>query len=245
MNYVLITGTSRGLGKGLAKAFIKTHKVIGLSRSSSPLIEEYPSDYMHIFCDLAHLSKIESIIEDFFEKLPNPIEMEFVVLNSGILGTIKDMQDISLEEILQVMNVNLWSNKIILDTLFRLEKKGVIVNIQKIFAISSGASISGNRGWNAYALSKAALNMLIKLYAGEFPQKKFISLAPGLVYTEMQDMILKQNIDLGKYPSFRRLLEARNTPQMPDPDQVGEKIYQLLDKIFSYDSGSYVDIRTI
>ena len=245
MNYIFITGTSRGLGNGLAKAFIKNHQVIGLSRNSSSLIQEYPLDYMHIFCDLEHLSKIESILEDFFEKIPQPIEIEFVILNSGILGNIKDLHETSLEEIQKVMNVNLWSNKVILDTLFRLEKKGRINHIKKILAISSGASISGNRGWNAYALSKASLNMLIKLYAAEFPQKKFISLAPGLVHTEMQDSILKQNIDLVKYPSFRRLLEARNTPQMPHPDQVGEKIYQLLDKIFAYDSGSYVDIRTI
>lgn len=247
MKYVFITGTSRGLGKGLAKAFLEEHNVIGLARSESSLIKEFPAKYEHIYFNLEYLSKIEPTLEDFFERKRQqyPIEIHYVILNSGVLGEIKDIQDTSLEEIQRVMNINLWANKIILDTIFRLEKKRIIQGPSKILAISSGASISGNRGWNAYALSKASLNMLIKLYASEVPNKQFISLAPGLVHTEMQDMILQQNIDLEKYPSFKRLIEARGTELMPGPDEVGLKIYQMLNKIFSFESGSYVDIRKL
>jgi len=247
MKYVFITGTSRGLGKGLAKAFLEEHNVIGLSRGESSLIKEYPAKYEHIYFNLEHLTKIGPTLEDFFEKKRQqyPIELHYLILNSGILGEIKDIQDTSLEEIQVVMNINLWANKIILDTLFRLEKKRIIQGPVKILAISSGASISGNRGWNAYAISKASLNMLIKLYAAEMPNKTFIALAPGLVHTDMQDLILQQNVDLDKYPSFKRLIEARGTEMMPGPEEVGLKIYRMLDKIFSFESGSYIDIRKI
>ncbi len=247
MKYNLITGTSSGLGLGLARAFLDEQNVIGLSRNKSILEKDYPAKYEHIYLDLEKLSIVPLIIQDFFEKKRHqyPIEIEYLILNSGILGEIKDLQDTSLEEIHKVMNVNLWSNKILLDTIFRLEKKKIIQGPSRILAISSGASISGNRGWNAYALSKAGLNMLIKLYAAEMPGKRFISLAPGLVHTKMQDELYNKNIDLEKYPSFKRIIEARETNNMPSSEEAAKNIFNKLDIIFSYESGSYVDIRNL
>lgn len=247
MKSIFITGTSRGLGRSIAKVFLeKNYNVIGLSRNSSSLQEEYSNNYYHIFCDLFQIESIINIIKDFFSNsLLKSNEIEILILNSGVLGTIKEIHKTSMEEIEKIMKVNVWSNKILLDTLFELEKEGKVQNLKYVLAISSGASIKGDKGWSAYALSKAALNMLIKLYSNEFPEKKMISLAPGLVLTAMQDEIYNQNIDLEKFPSFKRLIDARKNQQMPTPDEVAKKIYENWDKIFSFDSGSYVDLRNL
>ena len=50
-------------------------------------------------------------------------------------------------------------------------------------------------GWNGYALSKAALNMMMKLYAAERPGTDFSALAPGLVDTAMQEAMRQQPAD--------------------------------------------------
>ena len=60
------------------------------------------------------------------------------------------------------MQINVWANKLIIDTLL-----ANINNVKQIVGISSGASQSGARSWNGYALSKAALNMLISIYSAE------------------------------------------------------------------------------
>jgi len=86
--------------------------------------------------------------------------IDLVILNAGMPREIKDLKDTSLEEIHLVMEVNVWANKIIIDTLLSTHKE-----IGQLVAVSSGASVSGARGWNAYSLSKATLNMLIRLYA--------------------------------------------------------------------------------
>ncbi len=115
-------------------------------------------------------------------------ELDLAILNAGIIGELKDMSDTSLSEIKAVMDLNVWANKVILDHLKRR-------TIKQIVAMSSGASVSGARGWNAYALSKAALNMLIRLYAQEMPNTHLTALAPGLIDTPMMEHIVN-------YPNF-------------------------------------------
>lgn len=62
------------------------------------------------------------------------------------------------------MDINVWANKLIIDDLAARH-----VAPRRIVLISSGAGVVGNHGWGAYALSKAALNMLAQLYAHELP----------------------------------------------------------------------------
>lgn len=244
MKSVLITGTSRGLGFSLAKVFIeRNYFVFGISRSFSTLENLYPNQYKHFYYDLKDIYNFSFSLRNFLNFFL-PLELETVILNAGILGTIQEIHKTEIVELEYITKINVWSNKILLDTLFALESEKKIHNFKYILAISSGASIKGEKGWSGYAISKAALNIMIKLYANEFPQKRFISLAPGLVFTKMQEEI-RQNVDLETFPNFRRLIIARETNQIQMPDETAKKILENWDKIFSFESGSYLDLRNL
>ena len=43
--------------------------------------------------------------------------MDLAVLNAGVLGRIADLRDVPVEELKQVMDVNLWANKALVDAL--------------------------------------------------------------------------------------------------------------------------------
>ncbi|MDD2198643.1 MAG: SDR family NAD(P)-dependent oxidoreductase, partial [Bacteroidales bacterium] len=158
--------------------------------------------------------------------------------NAGILGKIADMRESSLTNIKKVMDTNVWSNKILIDNLVKYNTPNQIV------AISSGAAISGSRGWNAYSLSKAALNMLISLYADEIPEVHFSALAPGLVDTQMQEYISSLPEDK-QFPTMQRLKKARGTADMPKPNNIAPKIAETINKIQEELSGSFFDVRRI
>jgi len=160
-----------------------------------------------------------------------------------VLGPVGDLQSTPIADVEATMSVNVWSNKVIIDTLFESEKQGAIKAPSQIIAISSGASKTGSRGWNTYSISKAALNMMIELYAAEEPGRKFISLAPGLAHTPMQDLIATK--DDTEFPPAIRLKAARGTPMMPTAEEVANRIIASLQTIFSHQSGSYVDLRNI
>lgn len=233
---VLITGTSSGLGYGFAKYYLKKgYHVYGISRKQNPELKSYPN-FRFLFQDLSNFNEIETNLVSFLNGLER---LDLVILNAGILKEIKDMKDTTLDEIHEVMKLNVWSNKLIIDTLFNH-----IREIRQVVAISSGAAVSGARGWNAYSVSKAALNMLINLYAKEHTNTHFTALAPGLIKTKMQDYIydFPEN---EHYPVVERLKHSRMAGEMPEPEEAAEINANAIEKAFNYRSGSFLDSRNL
>ncbi len=230
---VLITGVSSGIGYGLLKSYLKTgYHVYGVSRREVNIDSER---FHFATLDLAEIDSISKTITSLLEGINS---LELVVLNAGVLPTFGDMKDTSIADINYTMQVNVWTNKVLLDCLISNVSK-----IKQIIGISSGASQSGTRGWNAYALSKATLNMLIQLYAAENPQIHFTAFAPGLVDTAMQTYLsqLKPSAD---YPVLQRLQSARGTEAMPQPETLAPQLAaQIFERLLSMPSGEYVDIR--
>ena len=104
-------------------------------------------------------------------------EFDIVILNAGILGEIRILNHTNLTEIKDVMELNVWANKEIIDAI------SSYASAKQIIGISSGAAVNGTKGWGAYSLSKSTLNMLLKVYANELPQIHFSALAPGIIKT--------------------------------------------------------------
>lgn len=253
-----ITGTSSGLGYGLAKYLLqKGHFVAGMSRRPSPLNHEFPDLYFHQECDLANLTELPARLRQYYqllrERLSGPnsaplkrnkdgkITIHRTWLNAGILGRIDDLQNTRLSELQKITDVNLWANKLLIDS---LNSPDCPFFSEHIVGISSGASVNGHRGWAGYSISKAALNMLIKLYSEELPNVHFISLAPGLIDTDMQETISGLE-DTDTFPALKRLQQARGTENMPQPLEAASRILNKWDQIAASASGSFLDVRKI
>jgi benzil reductase ((S)-benzoin forming) len=233
---ILITGTSRGFGQGIAVHYLeKGHTVYGISRKSNEELETY-RNFRFLPQDLSKFDEMEKNIPPF---LKEAVGLDLAILNAGVLPEIKDMKDCSIDEIRKVMEINVWSNKILIDLMF-----SNLTGIKQVVAISSGAAVYGNRGWNSYSLSKAALNMLVMLYSREQPATHFSAIAPGLIDTGMQEYISSLPDD-GKFPSIDNLKKARGTDQMPGPAEAAKILARVIDKIRHEESGSFSDVRAI
>jgi NAD(P)-dependent dehydrogenase (short-subunit alcohol dehydrogenase family) len=232
---ILITGTSSGIGNALAHDYLKNRaEVLGISRSVDEELAG-KKDYYHLSQDLGDLEDLQSKIEGFTGK-GNTFDL--AILNAGILPTINDMRKTSLAEIKKVMDINVWSNKVILDTLLDPSN-----TVHQVVAISSGAAVSGARGWNAYSLSKATLNMLIQLYANEIPETHFSALAPGIIDTGMQEYIA--SLPDNKYEVVDRLKSMRGTSQMPPPEDAATYLVKAIEHVLRFESGSFLDVRDL
>lgn len=232
---VFITGVSSGIGWGLSKFYLSQgHEVYGLSR-------RVPKDLMknknfhHIICNLTDFNSIPTSLSSLLNKV-NSIDL--AILNAGILGPIAHMKEQKIEDLKEVMKINVWANKPIIDALL-----DIIPNTNKVVAISSGAAVNGNKGWGGYSMSKAALNMLIKLYAAENDKTKFYAFAPGLVDTAMQDYLCGGELNTESFPSAQKLIDARGTENMPNAEAAGEILANGILKLDELPSGSFADIR--
>lgn len=223
----LITGVSSGLGYALASLYLnKGYQVIGIGRSR-PSIDS--SSFFFYSIDLSDLTQIQTSFKPILETRDS---IDICYLNAGILGKIDSMLELTQDDIEKVMNINVWANKEILDALVQFK------NIKTIIAISSGASVNGSYGWGGYSLSKASLNMLMKLYAKEMPQSLLFSIAPGVIDTPMVQTIIN-NVDEELFPSAKTLKNGTiQTPQI-----AAKRLFHFSQNAKKEDSGEFLDIR--
>ena len=223
---VLITGHSSGFGYALSKMFMeKSHEVFGISRSPSDCSSK------EMICDL---SKIDNLEENLTSFLVDMGHVDYVFLNAGILGEIREVDKSDIDSLNKIMNVNFVSNKILIDTLIKNNTKPATV-----IAISSGAALAPKYGWFEYCVSKAAQKMLIESYAVENNDIKFYCLAPGIVKTAMQEKIKK--VDSVLYPSVKKFHDMYD--KMPSPEATAYKIYKFLPQLQNFKSGEFIDMR--
>lgn len=225
---ILITGCSSGLGLALTKYYLeKKYKVYGISRNKPDIFDE---NFIHKSFDLSQVSKIKQELSSFIKKIDN---IEIVFLNAGMLGKIKILEELTIDEMNEVYSLNVYANKELLDILMQIKVTNILV-------ISSGASKTGYKGWGSYSLSKAGVNMLVNLYSNEMTNTKILAVAPGVIKTPMTDYI-RFEIDENIFTSAKKLNEG----DVQTPEETVIKIENLLNKIDNFQTGSYVDVRQI
>ena len=234
---LLITGASAGIGLALTKLWLERgDRVLALQRRSSALLGH--PNYRERRADLADLEALPAHVRELVSGVN---EIDRVVLNAAIAAPLRDMADTPLADLKQLMDVNAWANKQVLDALY-----GSGTRMRQVIGISSGAAVRGSRGWNGYSLSKAAFAMLIQLYAAERPETHFCSLMPGIVQTQMQDDLAETTPEQReKFPALQRLLAARGTPDMPLPDAAAPALLAAFDRALKEPSGALLNLREL
>lgn len=230
MKNILITGISSGLGEALAQAYLeKGDAVYAIGKTISGKLDHYPHFFFFPY-DLSETFIIQSTLKEFLQNR----SFDLVILNAGVLGDIETLSQTDLMAAKEVMEINVWANKELIDL---LSKESYV---KQVIGISSGAAINGSKGWGAYSLSKAALNMLLNVYAKELPDIHFTALAPGIIRTPMVEHIMEE-VDDSVFPSAKRLKEG----PIQTPREAAENLIAVFPQLLTHESGSFVDVRTM
>ncbi len=225
---VLITGCSSGLGLALTNFYLEAGFIVyGISRTK-PEIEN--KNFHFKAFDLSDLESIKCNLTPFIDKISY---FDIVYLNAGVLGEIKELEKLELEQIKKVLDINVFANKELLDILAKTDVKLII-------AISSGASLKGSKGWGAYSLSKCALNMLINLYSKEMLNTKLLAVAPGVIETKMTD-IIRFEVDDKVFTSAKVLKQG----DIQQPNEAASRLNEVVKRADEFKSGSFIDVRNI
>mgnify|MGYP006114825383 CR=1 FL=1 len=185
---VIITGASRGIGKGIAKVFAKHGANIAFTYRSSD--EKAKALEEELTVSGSRVKGYKSDASDFeaAQQLAKNVMQDFgsidVLVNNA--GITKDglLIRMSEEDFDSVMDINMKSvfnmTKAVLAPMLKL-KAGSIINI------SSVVGVKGNAGQANYAASKAAINGFTKSIALELGSRNIRcnSIAPGFIETEM------------------------------------------------------------
>ena len=230
MRKVLITGVSSGLGAALAQACLERgDEVYALGRHENKSLHNRPG-YYFLPLDLSEVELLRETLKPFIDRH----RFNLAILNAGALGEFRVLSDTPLPELKRLMDLNLWANKQIIDAL------DAHATVDQITAVSSGASINGHKGWGGYSISKAALNIMIKIYAEEKPWTHFSAIAPGVVMTPMLERMFK-TADPVLFPSVQRIREGL----ILSPEDAARRFLHACDIAKKEPSGSYLDVRNM
>lgn len=185
----VVTGASRGIGRAaaLALAGAGAH-VIAVARTQGAL--EELDDAIVAAGSSATLVPLDLTDYDGIDRLGGAIHerwkrLDIVVGNAGILGTLTPLGHVTPKAWAQVMDVNVTANWRLLrslDPLLRASDAG-----RAVF-VTSGAAQKCRAYWGAYAVSKAALDALVRTYAAETETTpvRAMLLNPGPLRTAMR-----------------------------------------------------------
>ena len=211
MKNILVTGTSKGIGKAIKNELVHNgYNCIAPTRSELDITDQ------------------ESI-KKFFDTCG--LQIDGLVNNAGIniLGNIESICD---NEINEMINTNLVAPlKLIQHVIpgMKLNKYGKIVNISSIWGVRS------KEYRTLYSSTKFGINGLTKSLARELGEYNILvnSVAPGYVNTEMTQI----NVPLDEQKKIKELIPLKRFAQ---PDEIAKLVVFLISDNNSYITGQTI-----
>lgn len=234
---VLVTGSSRGIGKAIAIKYAKEGYNVAINCSSSfnelidtaDLIKSYGVSCLPIMADVSDSNSVKEMFEEIKVIFGN---VNIVINNAGI-SSIKLFTDITEDEWDNMINTNLKS-------LFNVchqavpnmikNQYGSIVNITSMWGIT-GASCEV-----AYSASKGGVNAFTKALAKELAPShiRVNAIACGLIETTMNSCLTKEDLD--------SIIEEIPSNRIGKPEEVANLCYYLSSADSSYLTGQIITL---
>lgn len=183
--YILVTGATSGIGKGVAQRLSQNYNIIlhGRKKEELEILSKELNASLYWCYDLSKTDGISDSLKEFISN--NEIVIEKLVHCAGIDNTIpaKSLKSDLIEEL---MKVNFYSVVEIINIL--LKRRINQSMLDSILFISSISSIKGYKAKAAYSASKAALDAYMKCLSLELsPKVRVNSILPGAIKTKMTE----------------------------------------------------------
>jgi NAD(P)-dependent dehydrogenase (short-subunit alcohol dehydrogenase family) len=217
----VITGASRGLGAGLARAFAERGLRLGLCARSASVLPE-GEDVVAARLDVRDAAAVAAFAARVEERLG---AIELWVNNAGVLEPIAPLREVEPGAARLHLEVNvlgvLHGSQAFVRQLRKRGGEGVLVNI------SSGAAQHPYAGWSVYCAAKAAVERLTECVALEEAAHglRAHAIAPGVIDTDMQALIRATPSAL--FPEVGRFLERKREGRFNSVGFVAERILAL------------------
>ncbi|GAB4422148.1 MAG: SDR family oxidoreductase [Bacteroidia bacterium] len=252
MKLYLITGASRGIGAALARALLRQgHALRCVSRGPhlplQTLVGQSGLPFVSLQADLSDPGAWPDVAAQLLDGVtPKGLSGICLIHNAAQLDPIAPVGSPlnDPQRIAQLFHLNVLAPLALTQAFVEQVQDWPIG--KQVLNISSGAGRSPRQGWSSYCSSKAALDMYSQCLAAEQAARPYpvrvVSLAPGIVDTEMQAQIRAQ--DAANFPEVARFARLHAEGALWSPDRVAAGICTLLDDP-AYGQTVLLDLRTL
>ncbi len=230
----IVTGASRGIGRGIAEELSRTHQVVATYRGRVDAAESLAAatGAAIIQSDISSRADREALIAFAVEKFGR---IALLVNNAGMAPRERrDIVDATEESFDELIATNLKGPHFLTQLAARqMLKQGGPGRIVFITSISSYTA-SVNRG--EYCISKAGLSMSVALWAARLAEHGIgvFEIRPGVIRTDMisaVEKVYEEKIAGGLLPQ-RRMGEASD---------IGRAVRAVADGLLDYSTGQVIN----
>ncbi len=247
----LVTGASRGLGRGIAIALAQGGFSVGINyagnRKAAEETQEFCKDIapsteqrFEIFqADIGKREDRERLVAEVWNAFG---QIDALVNNAGIAPRVRaDILEASEESFEELIRVNLQGPYFLTQQVARRwVKESLLSRISGGFKIVFVTSISADTASTQrgeYCVSKAGLAMAVKLWASRLAEAgiQVYELRPGIMATDMTSAVKAK---------YDPLIEQGLVPQKRwgTPEDVGKAVRSLLEGDFPFSTGSVIHV---
>lgn len=220
----LVTGASRGLGRGIALALVaEGHEVLGLSRQAP----EAPFEQWAV--DLGDAAPVAERLGAWLAtQPPDRFASASLVNNAALLVTPGPLGAADPRAIASAVRVGVEA-PLLLTAAFLRATRGW-AGVRRVLHVSSGLGRHAMAGSAVYCATKAALDHLARAQALEEAQlpdgARVVSLAPGVIDTDMQGQL--RGADPAAFPNRATFVGLRESGRLDSADAAGAKVARFL-----------------
>ncbi len=185
---IVITGASGGIGFNVAKILIKRYNcmVLAIARNESKLnlaknsLNEFSNKFIPFLFDV---SVKENWIKFSNEIIEKGYKIDVLINNAGFMLPFTKFENLSEEEIEEILSTNLTSNIYSVKTLLPLLKKS---NTPAIVNVSSAAGLCAVVGETMYCTTKFAMRGFTETLRQEYKKQIYVcGVYPGFIRTNI------------------------------------------------------------
>jgi len=233
----IVTGGSRGIGKGIVEIFAKHGANVAFTYSSSSEIAESLAVEVSKLgvksiaykSDAASFSQAEALVSSVLEDFGS---IDILVNNAGITkdNLLMRMSEEDFDKVIEVNLKSVFNMTKAVQRSFLKQRSGSIINM------SSVVGVKGNAGQTNYAASKAGIIGFSKSVALELGSRDIRCnvIAPGFIETEMTG-----KLDEATVKSWR---EAIPLKRGGSPNDIANACVFLASELSSYITGQVLNV---
>jgi NAD(P)-dependent dehydrogenase (short-subunit alcohol dehydrogenase family) len=235
---VFISGASSGIGLALARTVPwSPARVVNISRREQEGLE-------HVQADLADPVGWTRVVELFENEIPDFDGPRVVFVHcAGTIEPIGFAGEVDPARYTREVLLNSASPQVLGDAFLRAARRTAAPS--HLLMISSGAARTVYEGWSAYGAGKAAVDQWVRTAGAEQARRggrcRILSVAPGVVETEMQGQIRRMSPE--DFPGVQRFRELKEQGLLRDPTEAARDLWTLLDR--DLENGAVIDLRKL
>jgi 3-oxoacyl-[acyl-carrier protein] reductase len=242
----LVTGASRGIGRGITEALASQGWTIAINYRSDhqsaeatlAVVKNRGGDGFIIRADVSDLRQHETLLQSI---LQNAGQLDLLVNNAGIAPRVRtDMLQATVESYDEVMGTNLrgpffLTQRTALLMIDLVSKE--IINEPKIINITSMSSVTASPNRAEYCISKAGLSMMSSLWAARLAEF-------GITVFEIRPGVIETDMTAGVHQNYDALIAQGVFPiaRWGMPGDVGKAVMAIANGLFPYSTGQVFNV---